>query len=127
MLVLNTNFYYDQNKLTQDMEDPSGQFTWANKVLTEAANNNEKVFCSVIYCIDKHICKQFPSLHQVYIIGHIPPGFFEKKRSKPWFTAQFNEQYLKLIRKHHSVILGQFFGHHHTDSFRMIYDSEGNM
>ncbi|XP_071325959.1 acid sphingomyelinase-like phosphodiesterase 3b [Trachinotus anak] len=102
MMVLNTNLYYDQNKLTLDMEDPAGQFSWADRVLTEAANNKEKV----------------------YIIGHVPPGFFEKKRHKPWFTSQFNKQYLDLIQKHHSVILGQFFGHHHTDSFRMFYNSE---
>lgn len=64
---------------------------------------------------------------QVYIIGHVPPGFFEKKRSKPWFTPQFNKLYLDLIQKHHSVIVGQFFGHHHTDSFRMFYNSEGTV
>ncbi|XP_051263706.1 acid sphingomyelinase-like phosphodiesterase 3b [Dicentrarchus labrax] len=104
MLVLNTNLYYDQNKVTQDMDDPAGQFSWADKVLTEATNNKEKV----------------------YIIGHVPPGFFEKKRSKPWFTPKFNKLYLDLIQKHHSVILGQFFGHHHTDSFRMFYNSEGS-
>ncbi|XP_056300643.1 acid sphingomyelinase-like phosphodiesterase 3b [Pseudoliparis swirei] len=103
MLALNTNLYYDQNKLTQDMDDPAGQFSWADQVLTEAAINKEKV----------------------YIIGHIPPGVFEKKRSKPWFTPEFNKLYLELIQKHHSVILGQFFGHHHTDSFRMFYNSEG--
>ncbi|XP_037640761.1 acid sphingomyelinase-like phosphodiesterase 3b [Sebastes umbrosus] len=104
MLVLNTNLYYDQNKVTQDMDDPAGQFSWADQVLTEAANNKEKV----------------------YIIGHVPPGFFEKKRSKPWFTSTFNKLYVDLIQKHHSVIYGQFFGHHHTDSFRMFYDSEGS-
>lgn len=104
MLVLNTNLYYDQNKLTQNMDDPAGQFAWADEVLTAAAKNNEKV----------------------YIIGHVPPGFFEKKRNKPWFNKKFNEQYVKLIQKHHSVILGQFFGHHHTDSFRMIYNSDGS-
>nr|XP_046254967.1 acid sphingomyelinase-like phosphodiesterase 3b [Scatophagus argus]XP_046254968.1 acid sphingomyelinase-like phosphodiesterase 3b [Scatophagus argus] len=104
MLVLNTNLFYDQNKLTTDMDDPAGHFSWADQVLTEAANNKEKV----------------------YIIGHVPPGFFEKKRSKPWFTAKFNKLYLDLIQKHHSVILGQFFGHHHTDSFRMFYNSDGS-
>uniref|UniRef100_A0A8D0A4R1 Sphingomyelin phosphodiesterase acid like 3B n=1 Tax=Sander lucioperca TaxID=283035 RepID=A0A8D0A4R1_SANLU len=98
MLVLNTNLYYDQNKATQDMDDPAGQFSWADQVLTEA----------------------------VYIIGHVPPGFFEKKRNKPWFMPSFNKLYLDLIQKHHSVILGQFFGHHHTDSFRMFYNSEGS-
>lgn len=104
MLVLNTNLYYDQNKVTQDMEDPAGQFSWADRVLTEAANNKEKV----------------------YIIGHVPPGFFEKKRNKPWFRPEFNKLYLDLIQKHHSVIHGQFFGHHHTDSFRMFYNSKGS-
>ncbi|KAK7887270.1 hypothetical protein WMY93_026891 [Mugilogobius chulae] len=57
MVVLNTNLYYDQNKVTEGMEDPAGQFSWADKILTEAANNKEKV----------------------YIIGHVPPGFFERK------------------------------------------------
>uniref|UniRef100_A0A3Q3VPQ9 Acid sphingomyelinase-like phosphodiesterase n=1 Tax=Mola mola TaxID=94237 RepID=A0A3Q3VPQ9_MOLML len=104
MLVLNTNLYYDQNKLITNMDDPAGQFSWADQVLTEATNNKEKV----------------------YIIGHIPPGFFEKKRGKPWFMAKFNERYLDLIQKHHSVIHGQFFGHHHTDSFRMFYNSKGS-
>lgn len=63
--------------------------------------------------------------YQVYIIGHIPPGFFEKKRGKPWYTPKFNKLYLDLIEKHQSVIQGQFFGHHHTDSFRMFYSLEG--
>ncbi|KAM8846628.1 acid sphingomyelinase-like phosphodiesterase 3b [Synchiropus picturatus] len=103
MLVLNTNLYYDQNKLTTSSIDPALQFKWADQILTEAARNNEKV----------------------YIIGHVPPGFFEKKRSKAWFTLQFNKRYIQLIQKHHAVILGQFFGHHHTDSFRMFYDSNG--
>ncbi|XP_076008710.1 acid sphingomyelinase-like phosphodiesterase 3b [Genypterus blacodes] len=101
MLVLNTNLYYDQNNETKDLEDPAEQFAWIDWVLTKAANNKEKV----------------------YIIGHVPPGFFEKKRGKPWFTPKFNAKYLELIQKHHSVIHGQFFGHHHTDSFRMFYDS----
>ncbi|KAM9723193.1 acid sphingomyelinase-like phosphodiesterase 3b [Menidia menidia] len=103
MLVLNTNLYYDQNKETKNSDDPAGQFSWLDRILTEAANNKEKV----------------------YIIGHVPPGFFEKKRSKPWFTSRFNRLYLDLILKHHSVIIGQFFGHHHTDSFRMFYNAEG--
>ncbi|KAM6910522.1 acid sphingomyelinase-like phosphodiesterase 3b [Xenentodon cancila] len=103
MLVLNTNLYYDQNKVTQDMADPADQFIWIDRILAEAATNKEKV----------------------YIIGHVPPGFFEKKRSKPWFRQNFNKQFLDLIEKHHSVITGQFFGHHHTDSFRMFYNKEG--
>ncbi|KAJ8290201.1 hypothetical protein GJAV_G00009870 [Gymnothorax javanicus] len=102
VLVLNTNLYYDQNRKTEKMEDPAGQFNWADEVLTSAARNNEKV----------------------YIVGHVPPGFFEKKRKKPWFRSNFNRRYLQLTQQHHGVIAGQFFGHHHTDSFRMFYDSK---
>lgn len=65
------------------------------------------------------------SFLQVYIIGHVPPGFFEKTQNKAWFRESFNEQYLKVIQKHHRVIAGQFFGHHHTDTFRMFYDDTG--
>lgn len=42
MLVLNTNLYYDQNKLTKNMDDPADQFSWSDQILTEAANNKEK-------------------------------------------------------------------------------------
>ncbi|XP_023676996.2 acid sphingomyelinase-like phosphodiesterase 3b isoform X1 [Paramormyrops kingsleyae] len=104
VLILNTNLYYDQNKVTENILDPGGQFEWMDAVLTSAASKNEKV----------------------YIVGHVPPGFFEKKKRKPWFRSEFNRRYLGLIQKHHAVISGQFFGHHHTDSFRMFYDSKGN-
>uniref|UniRef100_A0A665SWS5 Acid sphingomyelinase-like phosphodiesterase n=1 Tax=Echeneis naucrates TaxID=173247 RepID=A0A665SWS5_ECHNA len=90
MLVLNTNLYYDQNKLTVDMEDPAGQFSWADQVLTDAANDKEKA---------KHLVCLHPT----------------------------TGKYLDLIQKHHSVIFGQFFGHHHTDSFRMFYNSKGKV
>lgn len=70
--------------------------------------------------------RSWPPSSQVYIIGHVPPGFFEKTRNKAWFREVFNEKYLKVIQKHHRVIAGQFFGHHHTDTFRMFYDDAGN-
>lgn len=43
MVVLNTNLYYDQNKVTEDMADPANQFSWTDQVLTDAAKNREKV------------------------------------------------------------------------------------
>ncbi|XP_016413804.1 acid sphingomyelinase-like phosphodiesterase 3b [Sinocyclocheilus rhinocerous] len=104
VVVLNTNLYYDQNKLTENIKDPADQFSWADKVLQDAAKNNEKV----------------------YIIGHVPPGFFEKKRDKAWFRKEFNKRYIDLIQKHSAIIQGQFFGHHHTDSIRMFYSSKGS-
>ncbi|XP_004603773.2 acid sphingomyelinase-like phosphodiesterase 3b [Sorex araneus] len=103
IVVLNTNLYYSSNTQTEGMTDPGRQFQWLEAVLTNASQAGE----------------------MVYIIGHVPPGFFEKTRDKAWFRESFNEEYLKVVRKHHRVIAGQFFGHHHTDSFRMFYDDAG--
>ncbi|XP_039710193.1 acid sphingomyelinase-like phosphodiesterase 3b isoform X3 [Pteropus medius] len=103
IVVLNTNLYYSSNEQTASMVDPGQQFQWLEDVLTNASRAGE----------------------MVYIIGHVPPGFFEKTRNKAWFREGFNEKYLKVVQKHHRVIAGQFFGHHHTDSFRMFYDDAG--
>ncbi|KAL1777081.1 acid sphingomyelinase-like phosphodiesterase 3b [Sigmodon hispidus] len=103
IVVLNTNLYYSSNEQTAGMTDPSQQFQWLGDVLSNASRDGE----------------------MVYIIGHVPPGFFEKTQDKAWFRDSFNEEYLKVVQKHHQVIAGQFFGHHHTDSFRMFYDDAG--
>ncbi|KAG8451190.1 hypothetical protein GDO86_003444 [Hymenochirus boettgeri] len=103
MIVLNTNLYYDSNSLTTNMVDPGDQFNWLEDLLQSLELKQEKV----------------------YIVGHIPPGFFEKKRDKSWFREDFNKRYIQIIKKYHKVIQGQFFGHHHTDSFRMFYSESG--
>nr|KAF6380400.1 sphingomyelin phosphodiesterase acid like 3B [Myotis myotis] len=103
VVVLNTNLYYTSNEQTASMADPAQQFQWLEDVLSNASRAGEKV----------------------YIIGHVPPGFFEKKGNKMWFREGFNEKYLKVVQKHHRVIAGQFFGHNHLDSFRMFYDDAG--
>ncbi|XP_021499774.1 acid sphingomyelinase-like phosphodiesterase 3b isoform X2 [Meriones unguiculatus] len=103
VVVLNTNLYYSNNEQTAGMADPGQQFQWLGDVLSNASRDGE----------------------MVYIIGHVPPGFFEKTQGKAWFRESFNEQYLRVVQKHHRVIAGQFFGHQHTDSFRMFYDNSG--
>ncbi|XP_007892997.2 acid sphingomyelinase-like phosphodiesterase 3b isoform X1 [Callorhinchus milii] len=104
IIVLNTNLYYTSNKLNADVSDPAGQFEWLEETLSNAVTGKEKV----------------------YIIGHLPPGLFEKKRSQFWFRKHFNKKYIQIIQKYHIVIAGQFFGHHHTDSFRMFYNDSGS-
>ncbi|KAM3933426.1 acid sphingomyelinase-like phosphodiesterase 3b [Leptodactylus fuscus] len=104
IVVLNTNLYYDSNSITANMEDPGDQFQWLESQLSDASQKGEKV----------------------YIVGHVPPGYFEKKRGKSWFRENFNKRYIEIIQKYHKVIQGQFFGHHHTDSFRMFYSSSGD-
>ncbi|XP_063810634.1 acid sphingomyelinase-like phosphodiesterase 3b isoform X1 [Pseudophryne corroboree] len=104
VIILNTNLYYESNSITANMEDPGDQFSWLENQLTAASQKGEKV----------------------YIVGHVPPGYFEKKREKSWFRENFNKRYVEIIQKHHTVIQGQFFGHHHTDSFRMFYGNSGD-
>ncbi|XP_041049797.1 acid sphingomyelinase-like phosphodiesterase 3b isoform X2 [Carcharodon carcharias] len=103
IIILNTNFYYNRNALTVDLSDPAGQFQWFDDVLSRASTAGEKV----------------------YIIGHIPPGFFEKKRGTHWFQENFNKRYIEIITKHSQVIAGQFFGHQHRDSFKIFYSNNG--
>ncbi|XP_069479164.1 acid sphingomyelinase-like phosphodiesterase 3b [Ambystoma mexicanum] len=104
IIVLNTNLYYDSNNQTGSMEDPGGQFEWLEEELKYASNVGEKV----------------------YIVGHVPPGMFEMKRNKGWFRPHFNKRYVDIIKKYHQVIAAQFFGHHHTDTFRMFYSDSGS-
>ncbi|XP_039596302.1 acid sphingomyelinase-like phosphodiesterase 3b [Polypterus senegalus] len=104
ILVLNTNLYYEKNMENENLEDPGNQFKWLENELSAAVNLKDKV----------------------YIIGHVPPGMFEKKRDTFWFRPNYNKKYIEIIQKYHSAIAGQFFGHQHTDSFRMFYDNKGN-
>ncbi|XP_078087365.1 acid sphingomyelinase-like phosphodiesterase 3b [Mustelus asterias] len=104
IIILNTNFYYKSNALTADLSDPAGQFRWFDDILSRASTAGEKV----------------------YIIGHVPPGFFEKKRGTHWFQENFNKKYIEIIKKHSQVIAGQFFGHQHRDSFRIFYSNNGS-
>ncbi|XP_077995416.1 acid sphingomyelinase-like phosphodiesterase 3b isoform X2 [Glandiceps talaboti] len=101
---LNTVYYYTNDKVTEDMDDPGDQFQWLESVLQNATEKNEKV----------------------YIIGHVPPGKFERHAGKSWFYERFNKRYIEIVRKFHDVITGQFYAHQHDDSFRLFYDETGN-
>jgi hypothetical protein len=41
------------------------------------------------------------------------------------YTEKNNAKYLRTIRKYSSIIQGQFFGHLHSDSFRIVYNDMG--
>ena len=43
ILNLNTNLYYDQDKLTKGMVDPADQFRWLEDRLSDARKKNESV------------------------------------------------------------------------------------
>lgn len=50
---------------------------------------------------------------KVHIIGHIPP-----RDTIQWWRTN----YIKIANRYESTIVGQFFGHTHTDSFSVMYD-----
>lgn len=69
---------------------------------------------------------------QVYIVGNIPPGVDERLGGHlPFppnaFQERFNRKYLQLVRKYSDTIMGQFFGHLHSDTFRVIYNEDGKL
>uniref|UniRef100_A0A182FD73 Sphingomyelin phosphodiesterase C-terminal domain-containing protein n=1 Tax=Anopheles albimanus TaxID=7167 RepID=A0A182FD73_ANOAL len=69
--------------------------------------------------------------NKVYIVGHIPPGSDERHigHTIPFghssFTEKNNARYLRLVKRYSSIIQGQFFGHLHSDSFRVVYNEVG--
>ena len=62
---------------------------------------------------------------QVILLSHVPPGLFEKYSSLMWFYDKFNTQYVRILQKFSDVITSQIYGHEHTDSYRILKDSNG--
>lgn len=82
--------------------------------------------------LEYNVIVLFLFLLQVYIVGHIPPGSDERQVSSlpnghTTFSEKNNLRYLRLVRKYSTIILGQFFGHLHSDSFRIIYNESGKV
>ncbi|XP_071455725.1 acid sphingomyelinase-like phosphodiesterase 3b [Hetaerina americana] len=92
--------------MDEEEDDPAGQWRWLEGVLEKSLRNRETV----------------------YLVGHVPPGVDERRPNSMAYGAfkeRFNRRYLRLVRKYSQVIVGQFFGHHHSDSFRVIYSERG--
>ncbi|CAG2054128.1 unnamed protein product [Timema podura] len=105
LVAINTNLY---TGLGGDEEDPKDQWAWLESVLGQSRKNKETV----------------------YLVGHVPPGVDERQSGaflshQAAFLERFNTRYLLLVRKYSDVIVGQFFGHLHSDSFRVVYKNNG--
>ncbi|XP_011497631.1 PREDICTED: acid sphingomyelinase-like phosphodiesterase 3a [Ceratosolen solmsi marchali] len=59
---------------------------------------------------------------QVYIVGHTPPGVDDREVGASGLAEQHNARYLQIVRQYADMIRGQFFGHWHSDTFRIIYN-----
>ncbi|XP_046667203.1 acid sphingomyelinase-like phosphodiesterase 3b [Homalodisca vitripennis] len=98
IIALNTNLYSSPHSKG---DDPSEQFSWLAEVLEKSQKFREKV----------------------YIVGHMGPGPDERQPdTMPHFREAAARRYLGLIRKYSDIIVGQFFGHLHSDTFRIVYN-----
>ncbi|KAL1459813.1 hypothetical protein WDU94_011767 [Cyamophila willieti] len=99
LVALNTNLF--SNHILDSKEELEAQWKWFETIMNKAEKNNEKVF----------------------IIGHMAPGADERQfDALPGYSEKYSAKYLRLVRKHASIIMGQFFGHLHSDTFRIVYD-----
>ena len=62
---------------------------------------------------------------QVLICGHVSPGVYAQAKDIWWFYPAFNVRFLDLLQSYSDVITSTFFGHEHTDSFRVVYSKQG--
>lgn len=64
-------------------------------------------------------------------MGHVAPGRDERLKTDvqsqihKMYAPQHNQKYVNIVRNYSTVIAGQFFGHLHSDSFRVVYDRDG--
>ncbi|XP_049946501.1 L-dopachrome tautomerase yellow-f2-like [Schistocerca serialis cubense] len=68
--------------------------------------------------------KEFAQGLQVYLMS-VPPGVFESGLAIPGihrFHQKHNRKYIVMVREFRDIIMGQFAGHHHTDTFRVFYN-----
>lgn len=56
-------------------------------------------------------------------MSHMCPGANERDHDEaPTFHDKYSAKYLHMIRRFASIIVGQFCGHLHSDTFRIVYD-----
>ncbi|KAF7284584.1 cyclic GMP-AMP phosphodiesterase SMPDL3A-like [Rhynchophorus ferrugineus] len=104
IVVINTNLM----KRNEIDEEANKQWKWLEKVLHKFQKNGETV----------------------YLVGHVPPGWDERQKglfqsAHGAFTDYHNKKYLEVVRNYSDIIVGQFFGHLHSDTFRIMMDNKG--
>ncbi|XP_021208939.1 acid sphingomyelinase-like phosphodiesterase 3b [Bombyx mori] len=97
LVILNTNLFGIREHNTPES---SLQWEWLSSVFNKADKANE----------------------MIYIIGHTAPG--TEYRHGHEMAVGAVEKYIRMVRQHARRIAGQFFGHLHTDTFRIFYDNE---
>jgi sphingomyelin phosphodiesterase acid-like 3 len=98
VIVLNSMYYSPKRwpEVKVLPQDPSNQFQWFSDQLS--------------------IVRQ--KRMQVIIVTHIPPSQ-NAYDSKLLWIEQYLEKYLAIVEQYDDVIIGQLYGHLHTDEFRV--------
>ncbi|KAH3787773.1 acid sphingomyelinase-like phosphodiesterase 3b [Dreissena polymorpha] len=104
IIALNTNLYYTSNKVTVNVSDPADQLQWLNATLAHAKTNNEPVL----------------------ITAHIPPGVHTPS-ILIWMHEMFHIPFVDILQTHADVIVGMFFGHDHSDGFKVLPNKSGKL
>ncbi|CAG9794964.1 unnamed protein product [Diatraea saccharalis] len=97
IVALNTNLFSARES---NSAQATHQWEWLDSVLDKATDNKE----------------------MVYIVGHAAPG--SDSRHSYDVSSDANARYLRTVRRYARIIAGQFFGHLHADTFRVIYDND---
>ncbi|XP_054015679.1 acid sphingomyelinase-like phosphodiesterase 3a isoform X1 [Hylaeus anthracinus] len=114
IIFLNTNLWlntpYNRNLeqrtdsiATDGTPDPFDQWKWFESTLDSARRKKETV----------------------YIVGHTPPGVDERESGALVLSETHNAKYLRLVSSNADIIRGQFFGHWHSDTYRVVYGDTG--
>ncbi|CAH0605620.1 unnamed protein product [Chrysodeixis includens] len=109
IVVLNSVLWAGGAARTEGPHRGRAQWEWLEQVLSKARRRNE----------------------MVYLVAHAGPGVEERHNAGSSsasgggeLTPSANARLVHVIRAFSDVIAGQFYGHRHADTFRLIY-SEG--
>ncbi|KAG4079828.1 hypothetical protein HA402_014959 [Bradysia odoriphaga] len=134
IIVLNTNFMRHDGKYLQTHSAAVRQrpgATHSSGGTVSALSGSESHESQKQWdWLEEVLAKSNRNKETVYIVGHMPPGSDERQvgslpNGHSTFSEKNNLRYLRLVRKYSNIILGQFFGHLHSDSFRIIYNEIG--
>ncbi|VVC44532.1 Calcineurin-like phosphoesterase domain, ApaH type,Metallo-dependent phosphatase-like [Cinara cedri] len=100
IIALNSNLFLS-TKINQNV--PNEQLQWLENILKKSVTSKETV----------------------YLVSHMCPGANERDPDEaPTFIDKYSTRYLAMIRKYANIIVGQFCGHLHSDTFRIVYDTK---
>ena len=101
-IVLNTNLYYN-NKAKTNPDDPCDQLALLESHLTNVMENEN-----------------------VFIVGHVPPGFFDLYPSTAFYNNEnITRKMMDIVTRDENAkkIVAHFYGHTHISSFRLLSHS----